>query len=90
MNDTAKPTATSIELSHAQLLAALVEVLGEGARHRRHRQPERELGRRAPVGAEQHGADTMVAPERDTPGIIDTHCARPMPRYIGNGNSVAS
>ena len=23
-------------------------------------------------------ADTMVAPERETPGIMDTHCARPM------------
>ena len=29
-------------------------------------------------------ADTMVVPERDTPGIIDTHCARPMMRYIGS------
>ena len=32
-------------------------------------------------------APTMVAPERDTPGIIDRHCAMPMTRYIGSGNA---
>ena len=35
-------------------------------------------------------ADTMVAPERETPGIMDTHCARPMTRYIGSVKPVAS
>ena len=30
-------------------------------------------------------ADTMVAPERDTPGIIATHCAMPIHRYIVSG-----
>ena len=29
-------------------------------------------------------APTMVAPARDTPGIIETHCARPMMKYIGS------
>ena len=29
-------------------------------------------------------ADTMVAPERETPGIMDTHWASPITRYIGN------
>ena len=35
-------------------------------------------------------AATMVAPERETPGIIETHCAIPMMRYIGSVNFVAS
>ena len=35
-------------------------------------------------------APTMVAPERDTPGIIETHCTRPMMKYIGSVNVVAS
>ena len=35
-------------------------------------------------------AATMVAPERETPGIMDTHCASPMPKYIGKENRVAS
>ena len=35
-------------------------------------------------------APTMLAPERDTPGIIDRHCTKPMPRYIGSENLVAS
>ena len=35
-------------------------------------------------------APTMVAPERDTPGIIARHCAKPIFRYIGSGNVVAS
>jgi hypothetical protein len=34
--------------------------------------------------------ETMVVPERDTPGIIATHWARPMIRYIGSGKAVAS
>ncbi len=39
----------------AQIVAALPQIEREGARHGRHGEPERELGRRAPVGAEQHG-----------------------------------
>ncbi len=35
-------------------------------------------------------APTMVAPERDTPGIMATHWQTPMARYIGSGNEVAS
>ena len=35
-------------------------------------------------------AATMVAPERDTPGIMARHCATPMARYIGSENRVAS
>ena len=35
-------------------------------------------------------AATMLAPERDTPGIIATHCAMPIHRYISSGNRVAS
>ena len=35
-------------------------------------------------------APTMVAPARDTPGIIDTHWITPMPAYMGRENSVAS
>ncbi len=35
-------------------------------------------------------ADTMLAPERETPGIIAAHWAMPMPRYIGSENAVAS
>ena len=35
-------------------------------------------------------AATMVAPERETPGIMDTHCAKPMTKYIGSENFVAS
>ena len=32
----------------------------------------------------------MVAPERETPGIMDRHCASPITRYIGNVKRVAS
>ena len=32
----------------------------------------------------------MVAPERETPGIIDKHCASPMTKYIGSENFLAS
>ena len=35
-------------------------------------------------------AETMVAPERDTPGIIARHWNTPMARYIGSVNCVAS
>src|SRR3970282_1183154 len=35
-------------------------------------------------------APTMVAPERDTPGIMETHWAMPMTKYIGSENSVDS
>src|SRR5882762_1895637 len=35
-------------------------------------------------------AATMLAPERDTPGIIARHCAKPIQRYISSGNLVAS
>ena len=35
-------------------------------------------------------APTMVAPERDTPGIMARHWKRPIFRYIGRGNRVAS
>ena len=35
-------------------------------------------------------AATMVAPERETPGIMDRHCAKPIPKYIGRENFVAS
>ncbi len=35
-------------------------------------------------------APTMVAPERDTPGTMETHCIRPMMRYIGSVNFCAS
>ena len=44
-------------VARAHLGASLVEIVGEGARHGRHREPERELRRGAVVGAEQHGAD---------------------------------
>ena len=33
---------------------------------------------------------TMVAPARDTPGIMDRHWQTPMPKYIGSVNSVDS
>ena len=35
-------------------------------------------------------APTMVAPERDTPGIIARHCTRPIMKYIGSVNCLAS
>ena len=35
-------------------------------------------------------AETIVAPERDTPGIIARHCAKPMARYVISGKPVAS
>ena len=35
-------------------------------------------------------AATMMAPERDTPGIMAKHCAMPIHRYISSGNLVAS
>ena len=35
-------------------------------------------------------AATMLAPERDTPGIIARHCAIPIHRYVSSGNFVAS
>ena len=44
-------------IARAHLAVGLVEIVGEGAGHGRHGEPERELGGRAPVGAEQHGAD---------------------------------
>ena len=33
---------------------------------------------------------TMVAPERDTPGIIDTHCISPTPSAVFSGSFMAS
>jgi hypothetical protein len=33
---------------------------------------------------------TMVAPARDTPGIMEKHWQTPMPRYIGSVKPVAS
>src|SRR5262249_26458963 len=74
---------------HAHPPAALIKVVGEGPGHSGHREPEREFRGRAAVGAQQHGA-TMVAPERETPGIMDTHCAKPMTKKIGSENFVAS
>ena len=35
-------------------------------------------------------APTIVAPARDTPGIIEKHWQTPMPRYIGSVKPVAS
>ena len=35
-------------------------------------------------------AETMVAPERETPGIIEAHWAMPMIRYVGKLNVVTS
>src|SRR5271165_1319035 len=35
-------------------------------------------------------ADTIVAPDRDTPGIIAAHWKMPMPKYIGSENLVTS
>ena len=35
-------------------------------------------------------AETIVAPERDTPGIIARHCATPIAKYIGSEYLVAS
>ena len=39
----------------AHLSVILVEIIREGARHGGHREPEREFGGGAAVGAEQHG-----------------------------------
>ena len=33
---------------------------------------------------------TMVAPARDTPGIMEKHWQTPMPKYIGSVKPVAS
>ena len=67
----------------------LIEIVGEGAGHVGIAS-QNENSAAARRSAPSSIAATMVDPERDTPGIIDAHCATPMMKYIGSVNFVAS
>lgn len=69
MNETTNPIATRLVMVHRHLAAVLVKIIGERADHGRDRQEKGKLRRRALVRLSSIAA-TMLAPERDTPGII--------------------
>ena len=64
----------------------LVEIVGAGGDERRHREEERELGRRFPGQAEQHGADDRRAGARragdQRKALRETHLERIVPGHV--------
>ena len=64
-----KPTAISSAARRREVVAHLEQLVRERRRHRRHREKERELRRRRPIEPASASPATIVAPERDTPGI---------------------
>ncbi len=70
-------------------IAVLPQVIGEGRSHRRDRQKEAELAA-ARLLDPIRSAPTMVAPERETPGIIARHWMNPIASAIGSGKRSAS
>ena len=72
-----------------QLVAHLEQIVRECGSHRRHGEEERKLGRGGPVEPIIM-PPTIVAPDRDTPGISASVWHTPMPNARGSGVCSAS
>ena len=83
--DRDRPKPTPLRAGHHVVM--VLDQLERGrAEHRRDGEEEAELGRGAPLDAEQ-SAPMIVAPERLTPGIIARHWMKPTPTAVPSGIS---